>query len=250
MLRVDEVSRAYGRTQALSSLSLDVPTEARLGLLGPNGAGKTTLLSVLACELAPTSGRVILDGHPVATQADARRARRAIGFLPQKPGYVPSFTAQETVEYVAWLKGMARKERGPAARAMLDRVGLDAVRGKRMRALSGGMVQRVGLAAALVAQPRVLLLDEPTVGLDPAQRLQFRSLIAGLADVAVVLSTHLVEDVAVIASDVVVIDEGQVRFRGTPEELAGAGAVGAPGDSPIERGYMSVLAGATQAVDA
>ncbi len=250
MLSVDRVTRTYGRHQALSSLSLELTPGERLGLLGPNGAGKTTLLSILACELAPTSGRVILDGHPVVSRSDARAARRIVGFLPQTPSCVPSFTAQETVEYAAWLKGVPSATRSTAARAMLDRVGLGEVRDKRMRALSGGMVQRTFLAAALVARPRVLLLDEPTVGLDPAQRLQFRALVADLDDVAVVLSTHLVEDVAVVASRVMVLAEGAVRFEGTPAELARAALARAPGDSPIERGYMSVLDGANHAVDA
>lgn len=241
MLTVDGVTRSYGRALALRPMSLALPAGVRLGLLGPNGAGKTTLLSILACELAPTDGRVTLDGRPVVTRADARAARRAIGFLPQRPTPVPAFTAQETVEYAAWLKGMDGRTRAGAARDSLDRVDLGAAAGTRMRALSGGMVQRVFLAAALVARPRVLLLDEPTVGLDPAQRLQFRALVAALDDVAVVLSTHLVEDIAVVASQVVVLDEGSVRFRGTPAALAAEAVPGAPGDSPLERGYMSAL---------
>ncbi len=250
MLSADGVMRSYGQVQALSPLSLDLLPGARLGLLGPNGAGKTTLLSILACELAPTSGRVTLEGRPVVSRADARAARRAIGFLPQKPSSVPSFTAEETVEYAAWLKGMRSQGRRQKAREALDQVGLGTVRGKRMRTLSGGMVQRVALASAIVAGPTVLLLDEPTVGLDPAQRLKFRDLVSGLADVAVVLSTHLVEDVAVVTSDVMVLDEGTVRFRGTPDDLAAAAVAGAPGDSPIERGYMSVLGGSMHGVDA
>jgi len=221
-----------------------------LGLLGPNGAGKTTLLSILACELAPTTGRVTLEGHPVVSRTDARAARRVIGFLPQKPSFVPSFTALETVEYAAWLKGLPSRGRQHKARTALDQVGLEAVRGKPMRTLSGGMVQRVALAGAIVGGPKVLLLDEPTVGLDPAQRLRFRELVSRLENVAVVLSTHLVEDVAIVTSDVLVLDEGRVRFRGTPQDLEVAAAEGAPGDSPIERGYMSTLPGPTQGVGA
>ena len=241
LLNLDEVTRSYVGTQALSPLSLELSAGVTLGLLGPNGAGKTTLLSIMACVLAPTSGRVTLAGHPVVTESDAREARKAIGFLPQKPSCVPSFTALETVEYTAWLKGVHSRERTSMAMELLDRVGLGTVVNKQMRKLSGGMVQRVFLAAALVARPRVLLLDEPTVGLDPAQRLQFRSLVMGLDDVAVVLSTHLVEDIAVVASSVAVLDEGVVRFRGTPADLAEAAVPNAPGDTAIERGYMSIL---------
>lgn len=241
MLKLDEVTRSYGNTQVLLPLSLELSAGMRLGLLGPNGAGKTTLLSIMACVLAPTSGRVTLSGHSAVTDSDARAARRSIGFLPQKPSYVPSFSALETVEYAAWLKGMDHKGRRSAALELLDRVGLGGVANKQMRKLSGGMLQRVFLASALVARPSVLLLDEPTVGLDPAQRLEFRSLIMELTEVAVVLSTHLVEDVAVLASTIVVLDEGSVRFKGSPADLAAAALDTAPGDTQIERGYMSVL---------
>lgn len=241
MLRAMAVARRYRTTQALSPTSFELVPGQRLGLLGPNGAGKTTLLSILACELAPTEGRVVLDGHPVLSHDDARAARRSIGFLPQNPQYVPSFTASAAVEYAAWLKGVPSRQRKRAVLSVLDQVGLSDVAGKRMKTLSGGMIQRVGLACALVASPRILLLDEPTVGLDPAQRLRFRELVAGLEDVAVVLSTHLVEDVAVLATDILVLDRGEVRFRGTPTALASVGGPGDAGDSPLERGYMNVL---------
>lgn len=240
-LSLDQVGRSYARTEVLSPLSLDLPTGSRLGLLGPNGAGKTTLLSMMACVLAPTRGRVVIGGRPVASQAEARVARQDIGFMPQNPASVPGFTALETVEYAAWLKGVRARGRTDAARSLLDRVGLGDVAGKRMRALSGGMVQRVHLAAALVGRPRVVLLDEPTVGLDPAQRLEFRSLVLGLDDAAVVLSTHLVEDIAAVATTVTVLDAGLVHFEGTPTELVAAARPDAPGDTEMERGYMSVL---------
>lgn len=243
MLSAVSVTRTYGAKQALSATSFDLLPGQRLGLLGPNGAGKTTLLSILACELAPTEGRVVLDGRPVLSRTDAREARRSIGFLPQNPSYVPAFRARETVEYAAWLKGISSSGRQRAALEALARVGLSDVAERRMKTLSGGMIQRVALACALVATPRVLLLDEPTVGLDPAQRLKFRELVSGLKDVAVVLSTHLVEDVAVLASDVLVLESGVVRFRGSPETLADIDGPGVRGESPLERGYMSVVGG-------
>ncbi|MDR1188638.1 MAG: ATP-binding cassette domain-containing protein [Bifidobacteriaceae bacterium] len=239
---LDGVSRSYGHREVLSRLTGQLSAGQVLGLLGPNGAGKTTLLSIMACVLAPTQGQVVVDGMPVANETDARAARRLIGFLPQSPAWVPSFTALETVQYSAWLKGVPSRDQDALAREALALVGLTDQAARRMRQLSGGMIQRVNLAAALVARPKILLLDEPTVGLDPAQRLEFRALIGSFGDTAVVLSTHLVEDVAVLATDVMVLNEGVVRFTGPPAQLASAGAPDARGDTPLERGYMSVLA--------
>lgn len=236
------VSRSYGRREVLAPLTLDLLVGQTLGLLGPNGSGKSTLMSIMACVLAPTHGSVYVEGKPVVTQADARAARRSIGFLPQKPSWVPTFTALESVEYSAWLKALPRAERRGRATWALEQVGLAGVADRRMRELSGGMVQRVCLAAELVARPRILILDEPTVGLDPAQRLDFRALVSGLSDVSVVLSTHLIEDVAVLTDHLVVLDEGRQVFRGSPTELGAAASTDAPGATDMERGYMSVLA--------
>jgi ABC-2 type transport system ATP-binding protein len=241
-LGLDGVARSYGSREVLAEISLVLAPGQVLGLLGPNGAGKTTLLSIMACALAPTRGRVVVGGVAVVSESTARVARRSIGWLPQSPSWVPSFTALETVEYSAWLKGVPGRAQGALAREALGLVGMADEAGSKMRRLSGGMVQRVCLAAALVARPKVLLLDEPTAGLDPSQRLAFRSMIGGLSEAAVVLSTHLTEDVAVLADDALVLDRGRVVFCGTPSDLARLGGAGGGGSSALELGYESLFA--------
>lgn len=235
------VGHRYRRRTALR----DIDAELRpgvLGLLGPNGAGKTTLLSILATVLRPTSGTVEIAGRVISSLAQARAARRIIGLLPQDFPFVTSYSALDMVRYSAWVRGVDRRMERHEAERCLRTVGLEAVAGMRMRALSGGMRQRVGLACALVGRPRILILDEPTVGLDPAQRLQFRDVLRSLDDVAVVLSTHLVEDVAAVADDVMVMNEGRALFRGSPEQLRHRAIDGVAGDTPLERAYMSVIA--------
>lgn len=236
-----QVSRGFGRRQALAPLDLEVGAGRVLGLLGPNGAGKTTLMSIMACELAPSSGTVTVNGIPVTDTSAARRARRRLALMPQRPASIPGFSALDTVEYAAWTKGLPACGRREACMEALDRVELAAQAKRPLRTLSGGMVQRVHLAAALVSHPALLLLDEPTVGLDPAQRIAFRDLVEELEDTATVLATHLVEDVRALSDELVVLDAGHVRFRGTTAELEARATPDAPGDNQLERGYMSVL---------
>ncbi|MER8235903.1 ATP-binding cassette domain-containing protein [Streptomyces sp. NPDC094049] len=213
------------------------------GLLGPNGAGKTTLFRTLATISPPQRGELELFGIPVTGEREARRARRRIGYLPQDFGYYPAFSITDFVRYCAWLREVPSKEAGPATAKALASVGLTDRARTRMKSLSGGMLRRAGIAAAIVGSPSLLLLDEPTVGLDPAQRLDFRDLIRGLAGTgtAVVLSTHLVEDVGAACDTVLVLNQGQVVHSSTPRELAERSTPTAPGDSPLERGYMTVL---------
>lgn len=196
------------------------------GLLGPNGAGKTTLLRILATALGPDSGALTVLGHDPCTPKGRQEIRRRLGYLPQQPGFHSGFTAFEFVDYVAILKELTdRRARHGAVRDALDAVGLRGQRGKRIRTLSGGMRQRVALAAALVGDPELVILDEPTAGLDPEQRLRFRELIAGAGEGrTVLLSTHLTEDVATLCRQVIVLDHGSVRFAGTPAELADVAA--------------------------
>jgi ABC-2 type transport system ATP-binding protein len=218
---VSEVTVRYGRTRALSDVSFSFSTGVT-GLLGPNGAGKTTLLRVLATAIAPDAGSVaIFDADP--SGAGGRlAARRRLGYMPQEPGFHPNFTAFEFVDYIAILKELGdRRQRHDRVREALAEVGLSEVRGKRIKALSGGMRRRVALAAAIVARPELLILDEPTVGLDPEQRLRFRELIAELGErCTVLLSTHQIEDVMSLCQRVVVLHAGQVRFDGPPMDLA------------------------------
>jgi ABC-2 type transport system ATP-binding protein len=211
----------YGRLNALSDVSLSLG-QGVTGLLGPNGAGKTTLLRILATASTPDAGTLRLLGLDPLTTAGRQTVRRRLGYLPQNPGFPPHFTAFEFIDYVGILKEISdRGARRDEARRVLEEVGLTADRGKRIRKLSGGMRQRVGLAAAIVGNPELLVLDEPTVGLDPEQRLRFRELIAELGEGrTVLLSTHQTEDVAALCHTVVVLDHGGVKFQGSPQELA------------------------------
>jgi len=212
------------------------------GLLGPNGAGKTTLIRALATVLRPAEGRLSLLGASIGARTEQRGLRRRIGYLPQNFGYYKRFTVREFVEYLAWLKEMSKKDIPGAVQRAIERVGLADRADDRMKTLSGGMVRRVGIAQAIVNDPDILLLDEPTAGLDPAQRVRFRELMQQIGqDSCVLVSTHLVEDVATACSDVILFAEGKLVFQGSPDELAAAGRPGDVGDSAIERGYSALL---------
>jgi ABC-2 type transport system ATP-binding protein len=215
------VEKSYGRTQAVAGVDLTAEPGI-MGLLGPNGAGKTTLMRMLATVLAPDGGRVRLLGHD-PSDADGRLAiRRRLGYVPQEPGYHRNFTAFEFVDYVAILKEMTdRRARHDEVRRVLELVGLGDVSGKRIKALSGGMRRRVALAQALLGSPDLLVLDEPTAGLDPEQRLRFREVVSAVAtDATVILSTHQTEDVSAVCQRVVVMHEGVVRYDGSVRGLA------------------------------
>jgi ABC-2 type transport system ATP-binding protein len=231
-----------GRHMAVDGLDLDIGVGVH-GLLGPNGAGKTTLMRALSTVVRPAGGQLELLGQQVHNpKADLRGVRRQLGYLPQQFGFYPRFTVREFVEYMAWLKEMPRDEIPGAAQRAVERVGLADKADKRMKTLSGGMLRRAGIAQAIVNDPAILLLDEPTVGLDPEQRLGFRDLLRELGtDGCVLVSTHLVEDVAVACTDVVLLNEGRLVWQGTPPQLASAGGQGDAGDSPSERGYSAIL---------
>ncbi|MFF3739932.1 ABC transporter ATP-binding protein [Streptomyces sp. NPDC002566] len=226
------LSLRYGGTHALDGVSLRL-TRGVTGLLGPNGAGKTTLLRVLATALPPDRGEFTALGHDPRTAAGRVDLRRALGYLPQNPGFHPDFTAFDFVDYVAILKELTdRAARHREVRRVLEAVDLSHVRSKRIKRLSGGMRQRVALAAALVGDPGFLVLDEPTVGLDPEQRMRFRELIAAAGEGrTVLLSTHQTEDVAMLCHRVLVLAHGRIRFEGTPAELT-ARAAGRVWSSP------------------
>jgi ABC-2 type transport system ATP-binding protein len=193
-----------------------------LGVLGPNGAGKTTLLRVVATVLAPDAGRVRLLGCDPGRSDGRLTIRRRLGYLPQEPGFHRSFTGFEFVDYVAILKEMVdRRARHAEVRRVLGLVGLEREAHRKIKKLSGGMRRRLALALALIGDPDLLVLDEPTVGLDPEQRLRFRALVSEHAEGrTVLLSTHQTEDVAALCPRVVVLADGHVRFDGTPGELA------------------------------
>ncbi|WP_432066539.1 ATP-binding cassette domain-containing protein [Streptomyces sp. C10-9-1] len=214
-------------------------------LLGPNGAGKTTLLSLLSTARRPDQGAVSLLGAPVRGRAGVRRVRERIGVLPQSFGYYPRYTVREFVEYAAWLRRVPSAERSERVREALSLVELERYADRRMGALSGGMLRRAGIAQAVVSRPALVLLDEPTVGLDPAQRIGFRTLIRALGErSAVVMSTHLAEDVAQVCDRIHVLLESRLRFTGTSAELC-AQAAGNRGEtldgSAVEAGYLAVV---------
>jgi ABC-2 type transport system ATP-binding protein len=219
------LTKVYGRATALSGLDLDLGPGIT-GLLGPNGAGKTTLLRILATALAPTSGTLEVFGHDPATPSGRLAIRRLLGYVPQDPGLYSNFTAFDFVDYVAILKEHEhRRARHDEVRRVLADVDLGDAQSRKIGTLSGGVRRRVALAQALLGDPRLLVLDEPTVGLDPEQRLRFRQLLSRQADRrAVVLSTHMTEDVEAVCDRVVVLDHGRVRFDGTPRELADVAA--------------------------
>jgi ABC-2 type transport system ATP-binding protein len=219
------VVRSFRRVRALDGADL-VASPGVTGLLGPNGAGKTTLLRMTATILAPDSGTLRLLGRDPMDPPKRQEIRRRLGYLPQDPGYQRGFTVFEFVDYVAILKEWTqRRSRHDEVRRVLGLVGLDEVRGRKIRALSGGMRRRVGLAQGLIGDPALLILDEPTVGLDPEQRLRFRDLVSQAGEGrTVLLSTHLTDDVAAICGQVVVIAAGRTRFAGTPSELIGLAA--------------------------
>jgi ABC-type multidrug transport system ATPase subunit len=225
-----------GRRMAVDGVDLSLTTGVH-GLLGPNGAGKTTLIRALATVLRPAGGDLDLLGG-----ADLRAVRRRLGYLPQEFGYYRRFTVREFVEYMAWLKEMPKPDVPGAVQRAIERVGLTDRADHKLKTLSGGMVRRAGIAQAIVNDPAILLLDEPTAGLDPAQRMDFRRLLREFAeDTCVVVSTHLVEDVAAACTDVVLLDAGRVVFQGASAALAAAGTDADAGDSPMERGYSALL---------
>lgn len=215
------VTKNYGKTAALKGIDLST-TPGVTGLLGPNGAGKTTLLRIVATVMSCDSGTIeILGSDP--TRAEGRLSiRRRLGYMPQEPGYHLGFSAFDFVDYVAILKEWSeRRSRHEEVRRVLDLVGLSSVMHKKIRQLSGGMRRRVGIAQALLGSPELLVLDEPTAGLDPEQRLRFRELLGTQAQHStVLLSTHQTDDVAALCQRVLVMLHGEIRFDGTPAGLA------------------------------
>ena len=235
------IHRSFGKNKAVDGVSLGLGPGV-FGLLGPNGAGKTSLLRMLATVLPPSSGEIRLLDRDPCRPAARREIRRRLGYLPQNLGYYPSFTVVEFIEYFALLKEMPSSAVPEAVATAVERVDLDAKAKAKLRTLSGGMLRRVGIAQAIVNDPDLLLLDEPTAGLDPEQRVQFRAMMRDFGQRAtVIVSTHLVEDVGAACSEVALMSRGKIVFRGTPGELTARGARHGVGDAPLERGYSAVL---------
>ncbi len=215
------VGKGFGSTLALDHVDASFGPGVN-GLLGPNGAGKTTMLRILATVIPADEGRLEVLGVDPTTGDGRLGVRRRLGYLPQEPGFHRQFSAFDFVDYVAILKEWGdRKTRHGEVRRVLGLVGLDSVMHKRIGQLSGGMRRRVGIAQALIGRPDLLVLDEPTAGLDPEQRLRFRELLGTeAAGATVLLSTHQTDDVAALCHNVVVLLSGQVRYTGPPAGLA------------------------------
>lgn len=240
-IEIAGVSHRYGRRQSLVGVNLDLPVGVT-GLLGPNGAGKSTLMKLLATAMPLQEGSIRF-GETSVVRATLNDVRRLVGYLPQRFEVMGWSTVRGNVEYAAWAQGVAADQIAEAVDASLTAVDLQDRAGSRARSLSGGMRQRLGLACALVHRPPVVILDEPTVGLDPVQRRDLRGLINGVAKTSVVLmSTHLVEDLATVAEKVVVLHDGLVRFDGSLTELRVLGdATAGEHASALEAGYHAAL---------
>ena len=216
-LRLDRLTKQFGSAIAVDRLSATL-TPGVYGLLGANGAGKTTLMRMICDVLKPTSGSVVWNGAPIERLGE--RYRSVLGYLPQDFGYYPDFSALDFMLYLSALKGLDSKAAKRRSMELLDLVGLKNVAKRKVKTFSGGMKQRLGIAQAVINDPQVLVLDEPTAGLDPKERVRFRNLISALAqDKVVILSTHIVSDVEYIADEILIMRAGQVVASGTIEEI-------------------------------
>ena len=216
-LRLDRLTKQFGSAIAVDRLSATL-TPGVYGLLGANGAGKTTLMRMICDVLKPTSGSVVWNGAPIERLGE--RYRSVLGYLPQDFGYYPDFSALDFMLYLSSLKGLDSKAAKRRSMELLDLVGLKNVAKRKVKTFSGGMKQRLGIAQAVINDPQVLVLDEPTAGLDPKERVRFRNLISALAqDKVVILSTHIVSDVEYIADEILIMRAGQIVASGTIEEI-------------------------------
>lgn len=216
-LRLDRLTKQFGSAIAVDRLSATL-TPGVYGLLVANGAGKTTLMRMICDVLKPTSGSVVWNGAPIERLGE--RYRSVLGYLPQDFGYYPDFSALDFMLYLSALKGLDSKAAKRRSMELLDLVGLKNVAKRKVKTFSGGMKQRLGIAQAVINDPQVLVLDEPTAGLDPKERVRFRNLISALAqDKVVILSTHIVSDVEYIADEILIMRAGQIVASGTIEEI-------------------------------
>ncbi len=224
MIEVRDLGKRYGDTTALDGVSFQVARGEIVGFLGPNGAGKTTMLRILSTYLTPDEGTATVGGFDVARQP--MEVRRRLGYLPEHPPLDLDHTVDEFLRFCAALRGVPRSRRKAAVDDVVERCGLSDVRGRLIGNLSKGFRQRVGLAQALVHRPEVLILDEPTVGLDPQQIREIRNLVAGLAsEHTVLLSTHILPEVAMTCSRAVIIHRGRVVAAESLETLSGSGGL-------------------------
>jgi len=220
-ITIHHLNKVYrGGVHALNDLDLTIPN-GMFGLVGPNGAGKTTLMRILAGILRPTSGTIRIEEYDGNTEKGRTAIKRMLGYLPQDLGVYPDLSAREFLDYIGILKGMdERKFRQQRVEELLETVSLTNVANRKLKTYSGGMKRRIGIAQALLNNPRFLIVDEPTSGLDPEERIRFRNLLSDLAgDRSVLLSTHIVEDIAQTCRNLAIMKNGKVIFHGTTADL-------------------------------
>ena len=218
MIEVSHLSKQYGSHPAIQDLSFTVEDGQIYGLLGPNGAGKSTIMNILTGYLAPTSGDVKVAGYSLPEQA--QQAKVCVGYLPEQPPLYPEMTVQEYLNFAAELKGVKKADRKQQVLKAARRTGLEEVLPRLIRSLSKGYRQRVGIAQALLGSPKLIILDEPTVGLDPAQVIEIRKLIRELGKAhTVILSSHILSEVQAVCSQVLILSKGRLVAEGTPEQL-------------------------------
>lgn len=222
MIEVSHLTKQYGNHLAVDDVSFTVADGQICGLLGPNGAGKSTIMNILTGYLSATSGQVTVAGHPLPEEADAAKA--CVGYLPEQPPLYPEMTVQEYLTFAAELKGVKKAERKEQVCRAARRTGLEAVLPRLIRSLSKGYKQRMGIAQALLGSPRLIILDEPTVGLDPAQVIEIRKLIRELGRAhTVILSSHILSEVQAVCQQILILSKGHLAAAGSLEELTADG---------------------------
>ena len=222
MIEVSHLTKQYGNHLAVDDVSFTVADGQICGLLGPNGAGKSTIMNILTGYLSATSGQVTVAGHPLPEEADAAKA--CVGYLPEQPPLYPEMTVQEYLTFAAELKGVKKAERKEQVCRAARRTGLEAVLPRLIRSLSKGYKQRVGIAQAVLGSPRLIILDEPTVGLDPAQVIEIRKLIRELGRAhTVILSSHILSEVQAVCQQILILSKGHLAAAGSLEELTAGG---------------------------
>lgn len=222
MIEVSHLTKQYGNHLAVDDVSFNVADGQICGLLGPNGAGKSTIMNILTGYLSATSGQVTVAGHPLPEEADAAKA--CVGYLPEQPPLYTEMTVQEYLTFAAELKGVKKAERKEQVCRAARRTGLEAVLPRLIRSLSKGYKQRVGIAQALLGSPRLIILDEPTVGLDPAQVIEIRKLIRELGRAhTVILSSHILSEVQAVCQQILILSKGHLAAAGSLEELTADG---------------------------
>jgi ABC-2 type transport system ATP-binding protein len=232
-IEIKNLSKNYGQKQALKNINLTIE-KGMFGLLGRNGAGKTTLMRILAAILCKTEGEVTVYGTPIEK---AKKIRSITGYLPQEFSFYPNLTVYEALDYLGVLSGMKKSERAERIPNLLKMVNLNGKKNTKIKALSGGMKRRLGIAQAILHQPKVLIVDEPTAGLDPEERVRFRKLLCDIAeDRIVILSTHIVEDIEKTCKNIAVLRDGEVIYNGTIDRFV-------EDEKGLEDAYMKKIRG-------